>query len=170
MEVDLPYPFTRVEFIIRVASAVLGTVIFIILAFTSQELRPLFALTFTGTFPIATLTHFLLFRTVKFRRALKVLRDKGVYSWVERRKGWKATLVIFAIIFSPFFALFILPPALVLGLLLSVIVSVGVSDSVFYMYVRKAEEELNCRIVKFYAPIPGETSKYIRGIKILERD
>ena len=170
MEITLPYPFTRVEFTIRIASAILGTVVFMILASTSQELRPLFVLTFTAAFPIATLMHFFFFRVIKFQRALRVLKDKGIYSWVERRKGWRATLAILAIALSPFFAFFILPPAVVLGLLLSVIVSVGVSDSVFYMYVRKAEEELNCRIVKFYAPIPGEASKYTRGIKIVERE
>ena len=157
--VILDYPFGRGSLLLRLFFSSSMLVFYFYLAFqTAEEFFHLgFIVSFVGYFLFS-----FLFRRWKLRQAFKEVLKRGEYKEV-RRGGFYELAYYSLMFFAPFFFFTFLDPVFAFGCLMGLSSSLGLSDLIFYLYVRNLEDEFKVNLRAFVEP-SEKRGYYIWGL------
>lgn len=155
----LEYPFGRSSLILKSAVSAAASLFYAYLAFHTRE--GLFNVGFLLSFPLLTVG-VLAYRVLAFSAALRKVVEEGEYRRT-RRSGVRGLAIYYLLMLAPFILFLLVDRVLALGITFGLIVSLGLSDLVYYMYVRYREAGLGGRLFAF-VETAEEGEYYVWGL------
>lgn len=159
--VILDYPAGRGSLVFRLIFSSCMLIFYFYLAFQTAE--ELFHVGFMISFAGYALFSFL-YRRWKLRKALRVISREGEYKEIKRG-GFYELIYYSLLFFAPLFFFLFMDPVFAFGCLMGLSSSVGLSDLIFYLYVRSLEESLNGILKAFIEP-SEKRGYYIWGLML----
>jgi len=152
----LEYPFGKPSLILRAVVTTVASLLYAHLAFHTRE----------GLFNVGFLLSFLLltvgtsvYRAAAFSAMLKKVVQKGGFK-KRKRGGVRGLVRFYLLMIAPLLLFLVVDRVLALGIVFGLIVSLGLSDLVYYMYVRYREASLGGRLLAFVEPAPCKSILY----------
>lgn len=157
----LEYPFGKRALALKLLVFTAASLLYAYLAFNTRE--SLFNVGFLLSFPTLTAAT-LAYRILALSAMLGELMERGE-ARRSRRSGLRGLAGYYLAIASPLLLFLIADKALALGILFGLIVSLSLSDLVYYAYVRYREAGLGGRLLAFVEP-SGEGGRYVWGLTL----
>lgn len=155
----LDYPLGAVSATLRFCISAAISCLYLYLAFQTSE--SLFNIGFLASFTFL-LSLSLIHKIVSFLAMYKVVLLKGEYR-KERRGGYVELFYNMLLFISPLFLFVFTNPTLALGILFGAISAFGISDSIFYLYVKNRETGLGGHF-KAFIEKGGKPGHYVWGL------
>jgi hypothetical protein len=159
----LEYPFGKLSLVLRAVVSIAAALLYAYLALNTRE----------GLFNIGFLLSFSLFaagisayRVRALSTMLKVVSQKGEFK-KRKRGGVKGLASFYFLLIAPLLLFLALDRVLALGIVFGLIVSSGLSDLVYYMYVRYREAGLSGRLYAFVELAEG-SEFYVWGLTLVK--
>ncbi len=157
--IPLDYPLSAVSATLRFCISAAISCLYLYLAFQTSE--SLFNIGFLASFTFL-LSLSLIYKIVSFLTIYKVVTLKGEYR-KEKKGGYIELFYNMLLFISPFFLFIFTNPTLALGILLGTISAFGISDSIFYLYVKNKEASLGGHF-KAFIERGDKPGRYVWGL------
>jgi hypothetical protein len=160
----LEYPFGKFSLILRAAVSTAASLLYAYLALNTRE--SLFNIGFLLSFPLLA-AGTSAYRVFALSTMLKAVSQKGEFK-KRKRGGVKGLASLYFLMIAPLLLFLAVDRVLALGIVFGLIVSSGLSDLVYYMYVRYREAILGGRLYAF-VELTEESGFYVWGLTLVKR-